>query len=40
MAPEVCFWINSRMAIIPQNPDDALCFAVIDFLWELARHAG
>ncbi len=40
MAPQVWFWIDSGMAIIPENPDDALCFDVIDLRWESASHAG
>ena len=28
------------MFIIPQNPDDALGFNVIDLGWESASHAG
>jgi hypothetical protein len=40
MAPQVGFWIGTRMIIIPQNPDDALCFDVINLGWESASHVG
>ena len=36
IAPQVRFWIGPRMAIIPQNPDDAVCFDVINLGWESA----
>jgi hypothetical protein len=39
MAPQVRFWISSRMVIIPQNPDDRLCFNVINLGRISASHA-
>lgn len=40
VTPQVRFWIVSCMVIIPQNPDDALGFNVIDLGWKSASHSG
>jgi hypothetical protein len=40
VTPQVRFWIVPCMVIIPQNPDDALSFDVIDLGWESASHAA
>jgi hypothetical protein len=40
VTPQVRFWIVPCMVIIPQNPDDALGFNVIDLGWKLASHLG
>jgi hypothetical protein len=40
IAPQVRFWIAPSMVIIPQNPDDAVCFDVINLGWESASHVG
>jgi hypothetical protein len=39
VASQVRFRIDSRMVIIPNNPDDTLCFDVIDFRRKSASHA-
>jgi hypothetical protein len=38
VTPQVRFWIVPGMVIIPQNPDDALGFDVIDLGWKSASH--
>jgi len=40
VTPQVRFWIVPCMVIIPQNPDDALGFTVIDLGWKSASHLG
>jgi hypothetical protein len=40
VTPQVRFWIVPCMVIIPQNPDDALGFNVIDLGWKWASHLG
>ena len=40
ISAKVRFWIDSRVVIIPQNPDNALCFDVIDLGWKSPSHAG
>lgn len=37
---QVCLWIGSHMAIVPKDPNDALCFDVIDLGWKSASHAS
>jgi hypothetical protein len=40
VSAQVRLWILSRMVIIPQNPDNAICFDVIDLGWNSASHAA
>ena len=37
---QVCLWIDSHMAIVPKDSNNALCFDVIDLGWKSANHAS
>ena len=40
ISAQVRFWINSRVIIIPENPNNARCFDVIDLGWKSASHVA
>ena len=40
ISAQVRFWIDSRVVIIPQDPDNAICFDMIDLGWNSASHAA